>query len=90
MKFEISPFCLQIGVFLTLYILFVKAQVSVSGVVSCKDSCSSLLKITLSPVGSLEKDASLKQVISLSSGKFSFENVLPGKYKLEVSLLGKA
>lgn len=63
---------------------------SISGVVRCKDACSSLLRITLSPVGSLENDASLKQVISLTSSKFSFENVLPGKYKLEVSLLCKA
>lgn len=62
----------------------------VSGVVKCKEACSSSLKIILSPVGSSENDAKLKQVISLTSSKFSFENVIPGKYKLEVSVPGQA
>lgn len=60
----------------------------VSGVVKCKEICSSSLKIILSPVGS--RDAKLKQVISLTSSKFSFENVIPGKYQLEVSVPGQA
>lgn len=59
---------------------------SVSGVVKCKGACSSHVKISLSPSGSLKNEVSLKQVISLSSNKFSFEKVLPGKYTLEVRL----
>ena len=57
---------------------------SISGVVRCKDGCSSLVNITLSSVGSSEAKSVSKRVISLSSNKFSFENVLPGKYTLEV------
>ncbi|XP_024394078.1 uncharacterized protein [Physcomitrium patens] len=64
--------------------VFTQAQVSVSGVVKCKGACSSHVKISLSPSGSLKNEVSLKQVISLSSNKFSFEKVLPGKYTLEI------
>lgn len=60
---------------------------SISGVVRCKEACSTLVNITLSSVGSSEGKETLKQVMSLSSNKFSFENVLPGKYNLEVCLL---
>ena len=62
---------------------------SISGVVRCKEACSSHVKITLSSVGSLDGKATSKQELNLSSNKFSFENVLPGKYKLEVSLRWK-
>jgi hypothetical protein len=44
------------------------------------------MNITLSSVGSSEEKATLKQELSLSSNKFSFANVLPGKYILEVSV----
>lgn len=54
----------------------------------CKDMCSSRIKVSLTPLGLSEKDVGLKQVTSLADGsnEFIFKKVLPGKYKLEVSL----
>lgn len=63
-----------------------RKMVRITGVVRCKEACSSLVNITLSSVGSSEEKATLKQELSLSSNKFSFANVLPGKYILEVSV----
>lgn len=55
----------------------------------CKDMCSSRIKVSLAPLRSSEKDVGLKQVTSLADGsnEFNFKKVLPGKYKLEVSLV---
>ncbi|BBM99994.1 BOS complex subunit NOMO [Marchantia polymorpha subsp. ruderalis] len=70
--------------------LFVQAQVSVSGIVKCKGTCSSHVVVSLSPVSttpSAKADSSKKQIARVGEDgeSFSFEKVLPGKYHLEIA-----
>ncbi|KAL3685286.1 hypothetical protein R1sor_003308 [Riccia sorocarpa] len=86
-----SPPYLDISVYAPVIdAVFVQAQVSVSGVVKCKGTCSTKVLLSLSPVtstASAKADLSRKQVtrVGADGQSFSFEKVLPGKYQLEIT-----
>jgi hypothetical protein len=63
---------------------FKQAQVSISGDVKCKGTCSSMVKVMLAPVGSLGIDTAAQRETSLTSDGFKFDKILPGTYRLEV------
>lgn len=63
-----------------------QAQVNVGGSVTCKEKCDSSVHVALVRLDAKRNEQ--KQTVGLteSSSKFLFQNVLPGKYKLEVLL----
>ncbi|XP_051142719.1 uncharacterized protein LOC127259427 isoform X2 [Andrographis paniculata] len=67
-----------------LDINFYQAQVSIHGSVVCKDKCGSSVSVTLVRLDDKSKEE--RRTISSSEqiSKFSFTNILPGKYKIEV------
>ncbi|KAK6941103.1 hypothetical protein RJ641_030634 [Dillenia turbinata] len=67
-----------------LNVEFSQAQVSLRGTVSCKETCGSSVSVTL--VKSAGKSKGTTKTFSLTgeSSEFLFQNVFPGKYKLEV------
>ena len=64
--------------------LVMKTLVSVHGSVTCKEKCGPLVSITL--VRLAGKHTEEKKSVSLTdeSDEFLFQNVAPGKYRLEV------
>ncbi|XP_022863174.1 nodal modulator 1-like [Olea europaea var. sylvestris] len=66
-----------------LGVKFYQAQVDVRGSVVCKETCGSSVSVIL-----LRKDGISKEEMTVSltdqSSEFSFSNVLPGKYRIEV------
>lgn len=62
-----------------------QAQVNVIGSVMCKENCDSSVHVTLVRLGGSSKKE--RETISLTdqSSEFLFPNILPGKYRLEVS-----
>lgn len=67
-----------------LNVEFYQAQVNVLGAVSCKEKCGSSVSVTLSRLGSKNKEERKTVYLTDESSEFSFPNVLPGKYQLEV------
>ncbi|XP_002975824.2 nodal modulator 1 [Selaginella moellendorffii] len=66
-------------------IVFLQAQVSISGHVMCKSQCSPGISIVL--VDTQGGDKIVYQLTD-TQNHFKFENVLPGQYKLEVTKEG--
>ncbi|GFP95668.1 nodal modulator 1 [Phtheirospermum japonicum] len=66
-----------------LEIKFYQAQVNVHGSVVCKDKCGPAVSVMLARLDGKSKE---ERSISLTdqSNEFSFSNVLPGKYRVEV------
>lgn len=67
-----------------LNVEFYQAQVNVLGAVSCKEKCGSSVSITLSRLGGKSKEGKRTVHMTEENSEFSFPNVLPGKYRLEV------
>lgn len=61
-----------------------QALVNVHGSVACKEKCGPSVSIALMRLG--DKRNAERKTVSLTedSNQFSFSNVIPGKYKLEV------
>lgn len=72
-----------------LSLKFYQAQVNVRGSVTCKEKCDSSVSVAL--VRSDTKNNEERQTVGLTdqSSEFLFQNVLPGKYGLEVKHLSK-
>ncbi|KAI3460746.1 hypothetical protein Pfo_017409 [Paulownia fortunei] len=66
-----------------LSVKFYQAQVNVRGSVVCKDKCGSAVSVMLVRLDGKSKE---ERTINLTdqSSEFSFSNVLPGKYRVEV------
>ncbi|KAF5820309.1 putative carboxypeptidase-like, regulatory domain superfamily, immunoglobulin-like protein [Helianthus annuus] len=70
---------------------FYQAQVNVGGSVTCKENCDASVSVDLVRFGAKRNEE--RQTVGLTltdqSSEFLFENVLPGKYKLEVKHVSK-
>jgi len=64
-------------------VAFVQFLASVSGKVSCLDTCGDLL-VTLQSVSRQGEKRSLQLSGKVNSMTFTFDNVLPGKYKISI------
>lgn len=69
---------------ITLF-FFLKAQVSIHGSVVCKDRCDSSVSLTLLRLDGKSKDEKKTIGLANESNEFFFSNVLPGKYRVEVT-----
>lgn len=59
-----------------------QAQVNIHGEVVCKEKCSSSVSITLVRLG---MRSNRERTVRLdTNNKFTFSNVFPGKYRIEV------
>ncbi|XAR61425.1 hypothetical protein NMG60_11035120 [Bertholletia excelsa] len=67
-----------------LNVEFYQAQVNVLGDVVCKEKCGSSVSVTLERLGSKSKEEKKIVYLNGKSNQFSFPNVFPGKYRLEV------
>ncbi|EYU38423.1 hypothetical protein MIMGU_mgv1a000387mg [Erythranthe guttata] len=67
-----------------LSVKFYQAQVNVRGSVVCKDKCDSSVSVILVKLDDRRKEERRKTNLSEQSSEFSFSNVLPGKYRVEV------
>lgn len=72
-----------------LSLKFSQAQVNVHGSVTCKEKCDSSVSVDLVRLDAKSNEE--RQTVGLTdqSNEFLFQNVLPGKYKLEVKHLAK-
>nr|XP_043609224.1 nodal modulator 1 [Erigeron canadensis] len=72
-----------------LSLKFYQSQVKVHGSVTCKEKCDSSVSVDLVRLDAKSKEK--RQIVGLidQSSEFIFQNVLPGKYKLEVKHLSK-
>ncbi|KAI7745608.1 hypothetical protein M8C21_033454 [Ambrosia artemisiifolia] len=72
-----------------LSLKFYQAQVNVAGLVTCKGKCDSSVSVDLVRLDAKVKEK--RQTVGLTdqSSEFLFQNVLPGKYKLEVKHVSK-
>ncbi|KAJ7534510.1 hypothetical protein O6H91_13G097300 [Diphasiastrum complanatum] len=66
-----------------LDILFSQAHVSISGLVLCKEQCSSQVSISLT-TGGLKDSTEPRWTTLNEQGEFVIEQVFPGKYSLQV------
>ncbi|PWA55857.1 carbohydrate-binding-like fold protein [Artemisia annua] len=68
---------------------FYQARVNLHGSVTCKEKCDSSISVALVRLDAKRNEK--KQTVGLtdSSNEFMFQNVLPGKYKLEVKHLSE-
>lgn len=73
--------------FLNFFFPLIKALVTVSGTVACKEKCGTSVSVTLSSLGGKHNEE--RKTISLTdeSSEFLFRNVIPGKYRFEVEFL---
>lgn len=62
-----------------------KAQVSIHGSVVCKEKCGSSVSLTLLRLDGRNKDDKKTIGLANESNEFFFSNVLPGKYRVEVT-----
>lgn len=69
---------------ITLF-FFLKAQVSIHGSVVCKERCDSSVSLTLLRLDGKSKDEKKTIGLANESNEFFFSNVLPGKYRVEVT-----
>jgi hypothetical protein len=67
-----------------LNVVFYQAQVTVSGSVACKEKCGSSVSVNLVRLDGRTKDARKSVSLVDGSNKFVFQDILPGKYKLQV------
>ncbi|KAL0457667.1 UNVERIFIED_CONTAM: Nodal modulator 1 [Sesamum latifolium] len=67
-----------------LDVQFYQAQVNVRGSVVCKDECGSSISVVLVRLDGKSKEEKRSINLSDQSSEFSFSNVLPGKYRVEV------
>ncbi|KAK6118462.1 hypothetical protein DH2020_047794 [Rehmannia glutinosa] len=67
-----------------LDIKFYQAQVNVRGSVVCKDKCGPAVSVMLVRLDGKSKEERRSISLTNQSNEFSFSNVLPGKYRVEV------
>ncbi|XP_044493042.1 nodal modulator 1 isoform X2 [Mangifera indica] len=69
-----------------LNIEFSQALVNVLGTVACKERCGPLVTVTLMRSGQKQNEEKERKTVSLTddSNQFLFQDILPGKYRLEV------
>lgn len=59
---------------------------NVLGTVACKERCGPLVTVTLMRSGQKQNEEKERKTVSLTddSNQFLFQDILPGKYRLEV------
>ncbi|KAM7501151.1 hypothetical protein LguiB_000055 [Lonicera macranthoides] len=67
-----------------LNVKFHQAQVNIRGSVSCKEKCGSSVFVNLARLDGKTKDVRKSVSLVDDNSEFLFQNVLPGKYRLEV------
>ncbi|CAI9288723.1 unnamed protein product [Lactuca saligna] len=72
-----------------LSLKFYQAQVNVHGSVTCKEKCDSSVSVALVRLDAKSHEEKLTVGLTDQSSEFLFENVLPGKYALEVNHLSE-
>lgn len=70
-----------------LSLKFYQAQVNVRGSVACKEKCDSSVSVALVRLDAKSNDEKLTVGLTEQSNEFLFQNILPGKYALEVKHL---
>nr|KAJ0203959.1 hypothetical protein LSAT_V11C500298540 [Lactuca sativa] len=72
-----------------LSLKFYQAQVNVHGSVTCKEKCDSSVSVALVRLDAKSHEEKLTVGLTDQSSEFLFQNVLPGKYALEVNHLSE-
>ncbi|CAA0829041.1 Carbohydrate-binding-like fold [Striga hermonthica] len=87
-ELQFSPNYIDVTVHKPLLdIKFYQAQVNIHGSVVCKDKCGPAVSVMLVRLdGKSQEESSVS--LTDPSNKFSFSNVLPGKYRIEVKTHG--
>ncbi|KAJ6686724.1 NODAL MODULATOR 1-RELATED, partial [Salix purpurea] len=67
-----------------LDVQFTQALVNVRGSVTCKEKCGPLVSITLVRLAGIHTEEKKSVSLTNESDEFLFQNVAPGKYRLEV------
>ncbi|KAI3526880.1 hypothetical protein L1887_06146 [Cichorium endivia] len=70
-----------------LSLKFYQAQVNVRGSVTCKEKCDSSVSVALVRLDAKSNEEKLTVGLTDQSSEFLFQNILPGKYALEVKHL---